>query len=514
MKSFNSIATFVIITCFLLLPDVSTGAPTPSSNQRLSNSSHDLSQLFLVSAAKEPIYLILIEKDLQRLRVLEYDYELKVVAEYFSATGENFGIKEVKGDSKTPEGIYFITQIFKDDEITIFGDKAFHLDYPNFFDRKAGRNGDGIYIHGTNKELEPNSTNGCITLINNDLDKLEKYLNQVVTPVVIVPETNSINSNTGLLTENDFQLAKSLLLLEGIDPKNVEYNYLYLISFGGQTVAVSDFIYRPFSRSIMHGASRTYLQYNPTQGWKTTKRLWRASPLQIYPEGPIKVAARPFITDEIQLTEQTPEETATMVAALGSSIKSATITEEKEQNPVQRVTLKPPPQIQKKPQVEKTALLEEKKQHVAKVVIAQSSPTPSPKIESAEKIEQLQKIVVQTPAIANDKQPIIDFIENWRQAWISQQIEPYIAFYDSSFKSGNKNLAEWKEHKANLNKTYAYINVNISDIKVRWTEDGATVSFRQQYSSDRYNATGTKTLSLVYNNLGWKIKREVYSRIR
>jgi hypothetical protein len=69
----------------------------------------------------------------------------------------------------------------------------------------------------------------------------------------------------------------------------VDFNYLLVISSGSQTVAVSDFIYRPFNRSIMSGTSRTYLQYFSAQRWIAGKRLWRASPLQIYPETPVKL---------------------------------------------------------------------------------------------------------------------------------------------------------------------------------------------------------------------------------
>jgi len=87
--------------------------------------------------------------------------------------------------------------------------------------------------------------------------------------------------------------------------------------------------------------------------------------------------------------------------------------------------------------------LEDKKLYIAKTPVAQSSPTPSPQAETEKKIEQPQKIEVQASVITRDKQPIIDFIESWRQAWISKQIEPYIAFYDNSFRSGDKNLAEW-----------------------------------------------------------------------
>ena len=135
MKFFKTLASIIIIACLLLFPVLSFGGQTATLTKQSSLAADDLSRLFTVAVAKEPIYLILVEKNLQRLRVFEFDDELRVVADYPSATGENFGIKEVNGDSKTPEGVYFITQIFKDDQITIFGDKAFHLDYPNFFDQ-------------------------------------------------------------------------------------------------------------------------------------------------------------------------------------------------------------------------------------------------------------------------------------------------------------------------------------------------------------------------------------------
>ena len=129
---------------------------------------------------------------------------------------------------------------------------------------------------------------------------MEEYLNQVVTPVVIVPAIDSLKTNTDLLTEDDFRLAKLLLLTKGVKPENVEFNYLLVMSSGSQTVAVSDFIYRPFNRSIMKGASRIYLQYFHAQGWVAGKRLWRANPLQIYPETPVKVAPHTLTTDEVQ----------------------------------------------------------------------------------------------------------------------------------------------------------------------------------------------------------------------
>jgi len=514
MKFTNTPAALIITLCFALFPGISFSALAPSMSE-IYPADAELADLFGVAVTKEPIYIILVEKNLQRLRVLEYDNELRVVAEYPSATGENSGIKEISGDSKTPEGIYFITQIFRDDKITIFGDKAFHLDYPNFYDREAGRNGDGIYIHGTNKELVPNSTNGCITLANNDLDDLEIYLNQAVTPVVIVQELDSITkSKTKLLTENDFLLAKSMLLPEELKPDNVDYNSLYIVNLGNQTVAVSDFIYRPFERSIMRGASRIYLHYLPDEGWTAGKRIWRVSPLQIYPETPFKVAAQPLANAEVQLAEQTQEEAVAMVAALNPQSLP-------QKKPAQLDTdlsgQKPgllQPLVQQEPKSAPVAPVVEKASQVQQAVpVTIRPPKPAPPTNAANKTEEPSKIMAAAPVIPNDKQQIMDFVEKWRQAWVSQETDSYIAFYDKTFRSGGKNLAEWKTHKAELNKTYAFISVDISNIQVSWTAEGATVSFKQKYRSDRYSATGNKTLFLKYSEHGWKIKREVYSRI-
>jgi murein L,D-transpeptidase YafK len=491
MKFIKFFTLIIYLFCFNLFINTSSAASTSSKPEDFSKEKDILGRIFNAAVASEPIHFILVEKNLQRLRVYEYKNELKVIAEFTAATGENSGIKEVSGDSKTPEGIYFITRIFRDDKVTIFGDKAFHLDYPNFFDRIKGRNGDGIYIHGTNKKLQPNSTNGCVTLAKNDLDQLEEYLHQMVTPVIIIPEINSIETDTLLLTENKFRLAKSLLLNNEMKPEDVEFKKLYIVSSKGQTVAVSDFIYRPFKRLIMHGTSKAYLHFNPVQGWTTGKRIWQAGPLQIYPESPVKIAARPFVTDETTISEHEVKDSAASVKYLNSPVTHGEILSlEKAQNPLDEISSELKQHELEKVQDKKTALM---------------------RINKPEVIEK--KMEIQPPAIIFDHQQIQNFVERWRKAWVSQQIEHYIAFYDESFKSGNKNLAEWKEHKKNINKTYSYISVEISDIKIHRTAEGARVSFRQKYLSDRYNTTGDKILYLVHNGSGWKIKGEFYSGI-
>ncbi|MDX1776224.1 MAG: hypothetical protein R3297_06555, partial [Desulfobulbales bacterium] len=246
---------------------------------------------------------------------------------------------------------------------------------------------------------------------------------------------------------------------------------------------------------------------------------------------------------EIQLAAQSPQETEAMFAALSAQNVSRPSSTASDSLPPAQIELKPQPVVPTQPKVEKITLqpvvptqpkvekivpqpvvqtppeaekidLQADKTPKIKPVPAATEPeTPAPRKTVLNTSEQVASVMAATTGARKDKQQIIAFIEDWRQAWVSKQIDPYIAFYDASFKSGGKNLAQWKAHKKNLNETYAFISVNLSDITVDWTDRGATVSFLQEYRSDRYSAKGKKTLYLVHDSNGWKIKREVYSRI-
>jgi hypothetical protein len=218
------------------------------------------------------------------------------------------------------------------------------------------------------------------------------------------------------------------------------------------------------------------------------------------------------------MMEQTEEEAAAMMATLNprSIPLQRAVMKEQFQN-VSRSIVNASPDIHKNSQPTETANLTGKEAQPVPMQTALVVPTPATRTIPSLKIKKPYKIMVAAPVIPKDEQQVVDFVENWRQAWVSQAIKPYIAFYDKTFRGDGKNLAQWKAqwkaHKAKLNRTYEFISVNISNIEVNWTDEGAAVSFRQEYRSDRYRATGNKTLYLIYSNLGWKIKREIFSRI-
>jgi len=132
-------------------------------------------------------YAILVDKKAQRLYAFQRNHTgVEKVFEAPCSTGKNSGPKMISGDGKTPEGILFATRIYSVKELSsTYGSMAFHLNYPNLMDRKEGRNGNNIWIHGTNKKLRAFQSNGCVTLTNKDILDLSSFIKLDETPIII-----------------------------------------------------------------------------------------------------------------------------------------------------------------------------------------------------------------------------------------------------------------------------------------------------------------------------------------
>jgi murein L,D-transpeptidase YafK len=66
---------------------------------------------------------------------------------------------------------------------------AFVLNYPDFLDRKEGKTGDGVWLHGHDpkKRLdEVQSTKGCVVMDNDSLRELSTAIKLGTTPIIIV----------------------------------------------------------------------------------------------------------------------------------------------------------------------------------------------------------------------------------------------------------------------------------------------------------------------------------------
>ena len=175
------------LCAFLLLIMVCGLTPWPADAiKRTKEKNHHIPAALLRWPENGSEHAVLVDKSLQKVFVYEKEDPIQPAKVYDCSTGEIDGPKSKMNDRKTPEGIYFFTNSYVKKYLSpIYGVRAFPIDYPNPIDRKEGREGYGIWFHGTNKPLKPRDSNGCIVLDNHDIDDLAAYIKLQDTPVII-----------------------------------------------------------------------------------------------------------------------------------------------------------------------------------------------------------------------------------------------------------------------------------------------------------------------------------------
>jgi murein L,D-transpeptidase YafK len=139
-------------------------------------------------------YIIVVDKKYQKIYVFNKSDNYSKVFEAPCSTGKNPGSKQVAGDAKTPSGIFFATNILRNPgPPETYGSMAFTLDYPTLSDKRAGKDGNNIWIHGTTKSLLPQQSNGCVVLSNSDLKQLANFIWLNRTPVIISESINWVS---------------------------------------------------------------------------------------------------------------------------------------------------------------------------------------------------------------------------------------------------------------------------------------------------------------------------------
>lgn len=143
-------------------------------------------------------HAIAVDASRSRLYLLEHGREgTKLVASYYVSLGRLGVDKRAEGDQRTPLGVYFITSKLNQKQLKDFyGAGALPLNYPNEYDRREGRTGSGIWLHGVSRDnyaREPRATDGCVVLANEDLQSLLRGVEARRTPVVIAPRLDWVN---------------------------------------------------------------------------------------------------------------------------------------------------------------------------------------------------------------------------------------------------------------------------------------------------------------------------------
>ncbi|HEX4330419.1 MAG TPA: L,D-transpeptidase family protein [Burkholderiales bacterium] len=113
----------------------------------------------------------------------------RFVADFYMTHGKNGIDKAREGDQKTPIGVYYVTSYLPKAKLAdIYGVGAFPINYPNDWDKRNGRNGHGIWLHGVPADTfarAPLASDGCVALSNADLEMMGKSIDPGLTPVII-----------------------------------------------------------------------------------------------------------------------------------------------------------------------------------------------------------------------------------------------------------------------------------------------------------------------------------------
>jgi murein L,D-transpeptidase YafK len=151
---------------------------------------------YLLQMSPDQEYAIVIDTQKARLYLYRNDTRAgrpHLVTDYYMSYGKLGTDKTREGDKKTPTGVYHVTSSLNPEKIgDLYGTGAFPINYPNEWDKRQGRKGHGIWLHGTPSDTfsrPPKASDGCMVLANADLDALAKNLQIGRTPVII---SNSI----------------------------------------------------------------------------------------------------------------------------------------------------------------------------------------------------------------------------------------------------------------------------------------------------------------------------------
>ncbi|SDL49529.1 Murein L,D-transpeptidase YafK [Maridesulfovibrio ferrireducens] len=116
--------------------------------------------------------------------------------------------------------------------------------------------------------------------------------------------------------------------------------------------------------------------------------------------------------------------------------------------------------------------------------------------------------------IGTKRKSVLGFLDKWRSLWLSADLVPYSALYDSKARQGKiRGIDAIKEHKKSIWTERKPSVVEISKVRLKEHPDGLEVAFKQSYSDvSGYSDFGSKKLVIRPVNGGWRIVDEQWSR--
>jgi murein L,D-transpeptidase YafK len=138
-------------------------------------------------------------------------------------------------------------------------------------------------------------------------------------------------------------------------------------------------------------------------------------------------------------------------------------------------------------------------------------------IEDIKKYIELQRtpiVVVNEVAYLQPKdwldqqKKMMDWLDTWRAAWASKDIDRYMALYSEKFHANGMNKDRWRKYKQNLNDRYKFIDVALRNVQIFNEGPKVVIRFLQEYNSDLKKDVGAKIIYALKNPTGYEIVGE------
>ncbi|MGB0468609.1 MAG: L,D-transpeptidase family protein [Pontibacterium sp.] len=170
----------------------------------------DMVPAAMIQLAPDQKYALVMDTRLHRLFIFENREGIPhLIKDYYASYGRGGTGKERKGDLKTPLGVYFVTGRFSDAQLPPrYGSGALPLNYPNAWDARKGRTGNGIWLHGSPFETysrAPEASEGCISLSNPDFTMLDQLVDIRNTPVIVGHNVRWMKQQDWLAQQVDYR---------------------------------------------------------------------------------------------------------------------------------------------------------------------------------------------------------------------------------------------------------------------------------------------------------------------
>lgn len=432
---------------------------------------------------REARHALLVDKSEQRLYLYQWEGDVpRLVKTFPCSTGENPGGKNRNGDKRTPAGVYFFTRVIEGNTLPpIYGIRAFPTDYPNLVDRLHEKEGDGIWLHGTDQPLSSKSTKGCVVLENRDVAELSTYIRLRRTPIVIEEKISKISlpelKKTGERVRGMLEEWRQAWETKQLD----RYMSFYAASFRSGKKdrqgwrSHKDRLNRQYRNIRVRVADPIILRHERHtlaifQQSYSSDRFSNEGTKRLYFDAELKIVGEEW---DAHKTGEAPPPIPPKV--LQAFLKP---------KPVKVAAVKTP------------APAPSPRAAVAKA----PAPAPAPAPQAAVASE-----TAPARAAGGEAQDVRDFVETWRQAWQTKDLDTYMDCYSRSFRAQGKGWAQWKQHKRGLNERYRSIKVALKKIKIGKTAGGMRVTFYQDYRSDGVSSVGMKSIELRREKNAWKI---------